>query len=393
MLERRAADAHGHREAAEYSVLSTQFSVLGTQPLRVAARTTTAIRPVPCSLLLALCLLLSVVPLRADTLDPFAATPAQAGPLLFTAKNWAGYVAEVNFGSPVSNTVTSVSGAWTVPGVTPSIWPAANVSGQQASCVTWVGIDGFSNNTVEQIGIESNIENGLASYYAWYEMYPNGLTLIPSMSVSPGDSITASVQYSPPGYANEFQLSISDSTNGQTYTTYQTNSSALRSSAEWIIEAPTITGSFAPLPTFGSVTFTGAGHDRVEHRGDRQFRLAVRASQHAGRQQPELERFHASGARGDDRHGRRGRIRLYGNSDAGAVHTGLPGGGGCGVSRQPMGETQRKEGSKQLIGNTEVKQIRNPNIEIRNKFEFVSDFDIRISYFVLPSLFFFGHVQ
>jgi len=58
-----------------------------------------------------------------------------------------------------------------------------------------------------------------------------------------------------------------------------------------------------------------------------------------------------------------------------------------------MGETQRKEGSKQLIGNTEVKQIRNPNIEIRNKFEFVSDFDIRISYFVLPSLFFFGHVQ
>lgn len=212
----------------------------------------------PCSLLLALCLLLSVVPLRADTLDPFAATQAQAGPLLFTAKNWAGYVAEVNFGSPVSNTVTSVSGAWTVPGVTPSIWPAANVSGQQASCVTWVGIDGFSNNTVEQIGIESNIENGLASYYAWYEMYPNGLTLIPSMSVSPGDSITASVQYSPPGYANEFQLSISDSTNGQTYTTYQTNSSALRSSAEWIIEAPTITGSFAPLPTFGSVTFTGA---------------------------------------------------------------------------------------------------------------------------------------
>ena len=206
----------------------------------------------------ALCLLLLfAAPLRADTLDPFAGS--QAGPLLFTAKNWAGYVAEVDFDSPVSNSVTSVSGAWTVPGVTPSIWPAANVSGQQASSVAWVGIDGFiGSGTVEQIGTESYMLNGVAHYYAWYEMYPSGLTLIPSMSVSPGDSIAASVQYSPPGYANEFQLSITDSTNGQTYTTYQTNSSALMTSAEWIMEAPTIGTTFAPLPTFGSIAFTGA---------------------------------------------------------------------------------------------------------------------------------------
>jgi hypothetical protein len=56
------------------------------------------------------------------------------------------------------------------------------------------------------------------------------------------------------GHANQFQLSITDNTNGKSYTNYQTDSSAEMATAEWIAEAPTGT-SILPLPTFGSVPF------------------------------------------------------------------------------------------------------------------------------------------
>ena len=56
---------------------------------------------------------------------------------------------------------------------------------------------------------------------------------------------------------NQFQLSITDNTSNQTYTTYKTLATALRSSAEWIAEAPTA-GGIVPLPEFGSVPFTSS---------------------------------------------------------------------------------------------------------------------------------------
>ena len=72
------------------------------------------------------------------------------------------------------------------------------------------------------------------------------------------------MQYGLPGSPDQFQLTLTDNTNGQSYTTLQTSSAsspALRTSAEWVVEAPTpLSGSprFLPLPTFGSVTFTDA---------------------------------------------------------------------------------------------------------------------------------------
>ena len=50
--------------------------------------------------------------------------------------------------------------------------PTVSGSGPTYSSV-WVGIDGYSSNTVEQIGTEQDVSaNGKTSYYAWYEMYP-----------------------------------------------------------------------------------------------------------------------------------------------------------------------------------------------------------------------------
>ena len=73
---------------------------------------------------------LASAPLHAGTIGPLAvsAPPVQAGPLVYTTQNWAGYAAETNFSSPQNNTVTAVSGSWIVPTANPSANPAANAN-------------------------------------------------------------------------------------------------------------------------------------------------------------------------------------------------------------------------------------------------------------------------
>ncbi|MGA2257240.1 MAG: G1 family glutamic endopeptidase, partial [Thermoguttaceae bacterium] len=121
-----------------------------------------------CAGSLARWLILAAAPLSAGTIVPFSTSPssAQSGPLLYTAKNWAGYVAETNFSSPENGSVTAVSGSWIVPKTTLS----ANSSVLGSACAVWVGIDGFNNNTVEQVGTEAYVVDGGVYYNAWYEM-------------------------------------------------------------------------------------------------------------------------------------------------------------------------------------------------------------------------------
>ena len=214
----------------------------------------------------ALSVVFSSAPLSAGTISfsPASAPPVQMDPLHYTAANWAGYAAETSFSGPQSNSVTAVSGSWIVPAITPSANPAANVPGQESNCVVWVGIDGFNtkqfpNNTVEQVGTECYILNGAVTYDGWIEMYPNGM-FDNLLTVSPGDSVTASVQYNLPSYPNQFLLSLTDNTTHQGFAYAESavaGSPPLRSSAEWIVEAPS-EGSVLPLPTFGSTGFTGA---------------------------------------------------------------------------------------------------------------------------------------
>jgi hypothetical protein len=161
-----------------------------------------------------------------------------------TSTNWSGYAVPTAAGA-----ATAVSGEWTVPTVTGS--------GTSYSAV-WVGIDGYSSDSVEQTGIEADVVNGVAEYSAWYEMYPsNPVTL--SLAIHPGDTITASVTYSTT--TDEFTLTItdlSDPSGSNNFTTTQSAPGAQRSSAEWIVEAPSSGNSVLPLANFGSVTFTNA---------------------------------------------------------------------------------------------------------------------------------------
>lgn len=173
---------------------------------------------------------------------------------------WAGYAVSTN-----ADYVTDVRGDWTVPYARASRTGSATVSS-----AVWVGIDGWFNGTVEQIGTAQDITSNGASYYCWFEMAPAGPTTISlftangfSTAVSPGDQISASVQYVGPGngpFANSFYFDIVDVTTGGFFEKYAQNSAALRSTAEWVVEDPTstINNTVEPLTNFGNVTFTNA---------------------------------------------------------------------------------------------------------------------------------------
>ena len=46
----------------------------------------------------------------------------------------------------------------------------------------WVGIDGYSSSSVEQLGTDSDCAGNTPDYYAWWEMYPAGTQIYPRLS-------------------------------------------------------------------------------------------------------------------------------------------------------------------------------------------------------------------
>jgi hypothetical protein len=152
-----------------------------------------------------------------------------------TSTNWSGYAVD-------GSSATNVVGTWTQP-------TAKCAAGENSWSSPWVGIDGDTSSTVEQTGTDSDCVNGSPSYYAWYEMYPKQVVVVP-MTVHPGDSITGHVSYASGG----FTLSLKDNTSRATYSTVQQSKKAKRSSVEWIMEGP----SNGLLSNFGSVSFSGA---------------------------------------------------------------------------------------------------------------------------------------
>jgi hypothetical protein len=161
-----------------------------------------------------------------------------------TSSNWAGYVA-----TGASGTFTSTSANWTE--------PAGRCNGQGGKYAAfWVGLDGYTSPTVEQIGTEVDCSGFYPRYYAWYEVYPGAAVNFPN-PVSPGDQFSGSVTYQSP---STFNLVLKDNTKGWTQTVGVTLASAQRSSAEAIAEAPCCTnsGGILPLTNFGTASFTSA---------------------------------------------------------------------------------------------------------------------------------------
>ena len=191
------------------------------------------------------------------TIPAYAApgAPRIPGLRLGTSTNWSGYAVETNLVTPAANAVTDVKGSWMVTTVT-----ATPVNAYSAS---WIGIDGYSSNTVEQLGTESDWVNGRAVYSAWYEMYPKKSMNITTLRIKPGDVMTAEVSYSA---KTGFTLTMTDTTTLKTFSVSQKSGSAKRSSAEWIVEAPW-SGGTLPLANFGVIPFTGASATINRHTG------------------------------------------------------------------------------------------------------------------------------
>ncbi|HVM61876.1 MAG TPA: G1 family glutamic endopeptidase [Verrucomicrobiae bacterium] len=160
------------------------------------------------------------------------------------SRNWAGYIVATSLKKPQDHSVTDVRGTWRVPDVSSS-------GAVDTSSAIWVGIDGATDHTVEQIGTEQDSNFGSPAYYAWYEMYPLGGQYISTFPIAPGDQIKAEVQLVG---TNLFLLTISNLTQNAGFSITEKHS-AKRTSAEWIVEAPFL-HRILPLADFQSVTFS-----------------------------------------------------------------------------------------------------------------------------------------
>jgi hypothetical protein len=200
-----------------------------TAPSQPAPTTTTA--PAPTS---------TTSPDTATTSPPPASTgpaPATGG---FYSTNWSGYAAS-------SGKFTAITGSWKVPLVTGN---HTSTTGDAA----WVGIGGIASNDLIQAGtLETVAADGTVSYAAFYEILPDPAMELTSFAVHAGDTIAVSVNQVSTG---QWNISITDSTSGQIFTTSLAYTSSY-SSAEWIEEDPSYgNGTLIPFDNFDHVPFT-----------------------------------------------------------------------------------------------------------------------------------------
>jgi hypothetical protein len=154
--------------------------------------------------------------------------------------NWSGY-------ADTGSGFTQVSGSWKEPG--------ASCGSATSLAAFWVGIDGYSSDSVEQDGTLIECYGGTAYQFSWWEMYPTNDIQVVGESVAKGDSISALVVRS----GDSYKLSVTDSTHpANSFSTTQTCSDCANSSAEWIAEAPSGSSGVYPLSDFGSWTLTSA---------------------------------------------------------------------------------------------------------------------------------------
>jgi hypothetical protein len=158
----------------------------------------------------------------------------------WSSTNWSGYAV-----TGKKNTFHSISGEWMVPKVKPNkktVYSSA-----------WIGIDGFNNNSLIQTGTGQDYINGSAHYYAWWEILPAGETKIP-FPISPGDHMHAKIRKLGKG---KWSILLTNHTKHWTFSTVQSYSGP-QTSAEWIIEAPSVNSRVTTLVNYGKIAFDQA---------------------------------------------------------------------------------------------------------------------------------------
>lgn len=187
-------------------------------------------------------------------------SPSDAGAAPSVSSNWAGYV---TVGKARASSFSAVSGSWTQP-------QATCTAGRQTYSAVWVGLGGYrgGSQSLEQIGGESDCtRSGRPSYLTWLEVVPAAPTKL-TLAVHPGDRLAASVSVR----ARDVTLRIRDLTTGAKRSTTRHSTSLDTSSADWIVEAPSVCAGAGdctalPLTNFGRVSFSAATATAGGHTG------------------------------------------------------------------------------------------------------------------------------
>jgi hypothetical protein len=161
------------------------------------------------------------------------------------ASQWSGYLVASDIKNRTS-VVSSVSGSWTV--------PAVKFSENDTFSGVWVGIGGYGEETLIQVGTEQECVSGQRTYYAWYELLPAYMIRIRTLSVQPGDTITTSISLINEN-TSTWSIEINDVTQGRNFRKNVFYNSS-RLSAEWIVERPKVNGTVTTLADFGDMTLT-----------------------------------------------------------------------------------------------------------------------------------------
>jgi hypothetical protein len=178
-----------------------------------------------------------------------------------TSSNWAGYAA-VSPDSSAPASFTSATATWK------QARADCSTSDAESASAFWVGLGGYDekSQSLEQIGTDSDCENGAPSYYAWYELIPAPPVII-KLKIRPGDTITTSVNVD--GSTVLFQ--VKNRTLHTVFTKRVTTDALDLTSAEWVAEAPSSCQRFSctpvPLANFGSVDFSRISMIGNDHPG------------------------------------------------------------------------------------------------------------------------------
>jgi hypothetical protein len=178
------------------------------------------------------------------------------------SNNWAGYAA---FPQNSGGSFRYVQATFTVPAVNCAVTA-------DTFSVHWVGLDGFTTKTAEQVGIEADCNGSTPTYSAWWETYPAlPIETVSSVHVNPGDAVTASVYFNSTSgkHHNQYNFVLTDVTNGQRFNLWKRcgGPSCQNRSAEVISEAPSA-ASTLPLADFGIISYVNIHvTDKSKQRG------------------------------------------------------------------------------------------------------------------------------
>jgi hypothetical protein len=155
-----------------------------------------------------------------------------------TSTNWAGYAVD-----GATHAFTTVESTFTLPTV--------KCTGEGDTSF-WVGMDGDTSNSVEQIGASGDCVGTRPDYYSWWEMYPAGVHELTNVT-KPGDVFDAKVTY---GGSGKYALFLNDKTEGWTVTKNEVSTTAKDNSAEVIFEAAGPTTD--AVPQFSPVSMSNS---------------------------------------------------------------------------------------------------------------------------------------